>query len=158
MLALNGVSGGKGKRLERMGESSGPDVVSRLLPREGPRDSLLPAWGKACKALGRPRLLFPEVPALPLPIERATPNSMSTKRIPLPSAILASCTLGLAPFVPEPHIVGKLRWLAGGGVGMQAMDYFDLVLHGAPWVLLLVALLQAAQAKFSRGSRTGAGA
>ena len=48
-----------------------------------------------------------------------------------------SLTLGLAPFVPEPHIVGKLRWIAGGGTGMEAMDYFDLFLHGFPWILLL---------------------
>ena len=49
----------------------------------------------------------------------------------------ASLTLGLAPFVPEPHILGKLRWVAGGGNGMQMMDYFDLLLHGTPWILLL---------------------
>lgn len=54
--------------------------------------------------------------------------------------LFASLTLGLAPFVPEPHIVGKLRWLAGGAVGMGAMDGFDLLLHGAPWAWLLVSL------------------
>lgn len=53
-------------------------------------------------------------------------------------SIIGSLTLGLAPFVPEPHIVGKLRWLAGGGHGMVAMDYFDLVLHGFPWALILI--------------------
>jgi len=53
----------------------------------------------------------------------------------------AALTLGLAPFAPEPHILGKLRWLAGGGVGMGAMDGFDLILHGAPWIWLLVALV-----------------
>ena len=51
--------------------------------------------------------------------------------------ILACLTLGLAPYVPEPHIVGKLRWLMGGAAGMQPMDWFDLVLHGFPWLLLL---------------------
>lgn len=50
-------------------------------------------------------------------------------------------TLGLAPFVPEPHLLGKLRWVAGGAVGMGAMDWFDLVMHGAPWVWLLGALV-----------------
>ena len=53
------------------------------------------------------------------------------------SPLLMSLTLGLAPFVPEPHIVGKLRWVAGGAVGMGPMDWFDLALHGAPWVWLL---------------------
>lgn len=51
--------------------------------------------------------------------------------------LFACLTVGLAPYVPEPHIWGKLRWLAGGGVGMQPMDWFDLVMHGLPWLLLL---------------------
>ncbi len=51
--------------------------------------------------------------------------------------ILACLTLGLAPFYPEPHIVGKIRWLMGGANGMKAIDWFDLVLHGWPWVLLI---------------------
>ena len=51
--------------------------------------------------------------------------------------ILFCLTLGLAPFFPEPHINGKLRWLFGGGRGMQPMDYFDLVLHGFPFLLLI---------------------
>ncbi len=52
--------------------------------------------------------------------------------------VIALClTLGLAPFLPEPHIWGKLRWVAGGARGMGAMDWFDLLLHGLPWLLLL---------------------
>ena len=51
--------------------------------------------------------------------------------------VMACLLLGLAPFVPEPHLLGKLRWVAGGAVGMQAMDWFDLAWHGLPWVLLL---------------------
>lgn len=54
--------------------------------------------------------------------------------------LFASLTLGLAPFLPEPHIVGKLRWIAGGASGMGPMDWFDVVLHGAPWVWLLVSV------------------
>ena len=56
--------------------------------------------------------------------------------------LMASFTLGLAPFVPEPHLWGKLRWVAGGAHGMQAMDWFDLVMHGAPWAWLLVTIGQ----------------
>lgn len=48
--------------------------------------------------------------------------------------LLLSLTLGLAPFVPEPHIVGKLRWIAGGAVGMKAMDWLDFIWHGLPFV------------------------
>jgi len=55
--------------------------------------------------------------------------------------ILLCLTLGLAPFFPEPHIVGKVRWLAGGAVGMTAMDYFDLLLHGFPFILLIRLIL-----------------
>lgn len=51
--------------------------------------------------------------------------------------VMLCLTLGLAPFFPEPHIWGKLQWLAGGGKGMQFMDWFDLLLHGFPWILLL---------------------
>ena len=65
-----------------------------------------------------------------------------TKRRPSSSTglllLVASLTLGLAPFTPEPHLVGKLRWLAGGAVGMSPTDYFDLALHAAPWLGLLV--------------------
>ena len=56
----------------------------------------------------------------------------------LPMALLASLTLGLAPFVPEPHIAGKLRWIAGGAVGMQLIDWLDFIFHGFPWMLLLI--------------------
>jgi hypothetical protein len=50
---------------------------------------------------------------------------------------ILSLTLGLAPLLPEPHLVGQLRWLAGGAVGMGPVDWFDLALHGAPWAWLL---------------------
>jgi hypothetical protein len=55
-------------------------------------------------------------------------------------SLVLSLTLGLAPFVPEPHLFGKIRWVLGGAIGMQAGDYFDLILHGAPWLLLILAL------------------
>lgn len=55
-------------------------------------------------------------------------------------AVVACLTLGLAPFVPEPHIWGKIKWVAGGAVGMKPMDWFDLAMHGAPWVYLVFAL------------------
>ncbi len=56
-------------------------------------------------------------------------------------AIALCLTLGLAPFFPEPHLIGKWRWLLGGAVGMQAMDWFDLLLHTAPFVLLIALVL-----------------
>lgn len=46
-------------------------------------------------------------------------------------------TLGLAPYFPEPHIWGKIKWIMGGAVGMKPVDYFDLVFHGMPFILLI---------------------
>ena len=63
---------------------------------------------------------------------------MNKKHKDLLLLVLACLTLGLAPFLPEPHIAGKLRWVAGGAKGMQPMDWFDLVLHGTPWLFLVV--------------------
>ena len=64
------------------------------------------------------------------------------KKFPFINSLLVALTLGLAPFSPEPHIWGKLRWISGGGVRMEFMDYFDLVLHGTPWLWLLFSLLK----------------
>ncbi len=51
--------------------------------------------------------------------------------------VAALCaTLGLAPFFPEPHFWGKLRWIEGGAIGMKLLDWWDFILHGAPWALL----------------------
>jgi hypothetical protein len=43
--------------------------------------------------------------------------------------IMMSLTLGLAPFVPEPHIVGKVRWILGGAHGMKLIDWGDFLMH-----------------------------
>ncbi len=56
------------------------------------------------------------------------------------TAVVLCLTIGLAPFVPEPHILGKIRWIAGGAVGMGLIDWFDFLLHGLPWVYLLYML------------------
>ena len=63
--------------------------------------------------------------------------------------IILVLTLGLAPYSPEPHLFGKIRWVAGGAVGMQPMDWFDLVLHGFPFVLLLEYLVLTVRKKES---------
>jgi hypothetical protein len=56
--------------------------------------------------------------------------------IPWGLLILVCLTLGLAPFMP-PHIVEKLQMLVKGKL-VRPIDWFDLVLHGTPWVLLVV--------------------
>jgi hypothetical protein len=55
--------------------------------------------------------------------------------------ILLCLTLGLAPFLPEPHLWGKLKWIAGGAEGMGASDWFDVLLHGFPFLLLFRLLI-----------------
>ncbi|WP_396601783.1 hypothetical protein [Algibacter sp. R77976] len=55
--------------------------------------------------------------------------------------ILLCLTLGLAPFFPEPHVWGKLKWVWGGAKGMQIQDWFDLVMHGFPFVLLICLII-----------------
>jgi hypothetical protein len=50
--------------------------------------------------------------------------------------VIALCaTLGLAPFTPEPHLWEKLKMLAAGEL-VRGIDWFDLVLHAAPWLVL----------------------
>jgi len=55
--------------------------------------------------------------------------------------ILACLTLGLAPFLPEPHIWEKLKMLASGDL-VRPIDIFDFILHGAPFVVLILKLLR----------------
>jgi hypothetical protein len=62
-------------------------------------------------------------------------------QIPLPVLVLLALTLGLAPFVPEPHIWEKLKMLFAGTLA-KPIDIFDLVLHAAPFVLLIAKLLR----------------
>jgi hypothetical protein len=66
------------------------------------------------------------------------------------TVIFLCLILGLAPFVPEPHIWGKLKWVAGGAVGMQLMDWLDFLYHGFPWVLLVRLSFITAKAKLKK--------
>ena len=50
--------------------------------------------------------------------------------------VIACLTLGLAPFTP-PHIVEKLQMLAKGKL-VKPIDWFDLFMHGIPWVALII--------------------
>ncbi|MBK8486866.1 MAG: hypothetical protein KA954_02080 [Chitinophagales bacterium] len=52
------------------------------------------------------------------------------------SIIIVCLVLGLAPFYPEPHLWGKIKWIAGGAVGMTTMDWIDVLWHGWPFILL----------------------
>ena len=60
-------------------------------------------------------------------------------KMPWALLILACLTLGLAPFNP-PHIWEKLQMLVQGKL-VRVIDWFDLVLHGTPWVLLILKII-----------------
>ncbi|WP_323035698.1 RND transporter [Pararhodobacter sp.] len=64
-------------------------------------------------------------------------------RIPLNIVLIAALALGLAPFFPEPHLWEKLKMLAAGTL-RQPVDILDLLMHGAPVVLLAAKLLRMA--------------
>jgi len=63
--------------------------------------------------------------------------------LPLGVLVLAALTLGLAPFLPEPHLWEKLKMLAAGTL-TRPLDIFDLCLHAAPWLLLFAKLARMA--------------
>ncbi len=56
-------------------------------------------------------------------------------KIPFSTLLIISLTLGLAPFVPEPHVWEKLKMLFDGSLA-KPVDIFDLLMHGTPWLLL----------------------
>ena len=64
------------------------------------------------------------------------------KRFPFILPLLASLSFGLAPFFETRHIIGKIRWLKGGGTGMEVLDYFDLLVHSTPWIWFIISLLK----------------
>ncbi len=57
-------------------------------------------------------------------------------QISWPVVILLCLTLGLAPFNP-PHIYEKIQMLIKGRL-VRPIDWFDLLLHGIPWLLLIL--------------------
>ncbi|WPD21828.1 MAG: RND transporter [Candidatus Electrothrix scaldis] len=61
--------------------------------------------------------------------------------LPLPPLLVIVLILGGAPFVPEPHLVGKIRMLANGTL-VRPIDIFDLLYHSAPFVVLLYKLVR----------------
>ena len=60
-------------------------------------------------------------------------------KLPWGIVILLCLTLGLAPYKP-PHIVEKITMLLQGKL-VRPIDWFDMVLHGIPWILLILKLV-----------------
>lgn len=55
--------------------------------------------------------------------------------------IIIALTFGLAPFLPQPHVWEKLNMLSAGTLH-KPIDILDLILHGAPWVMVGLKLLR----------------
>ncbi|MDH5537208.1 MAG: RND transporter [Betaproteobacteria bacterium] len=62
-------------------------------------------------------------------------------KLPLVVFIFLALTLGLAPFLPEPHIWEKLKMLFAGTL-TRPLDIFDFFWHLAPWILLVIKLVR----------------
>jgi hypothetical protein len=67
-------------------------------------------------------------------------------KLPLSVILPLAVFLALAPFVPEPHLWQKLKMLFTGTL-TRPIDIFDLFLHGAPLVLLVLKLMRSGSQK-----------
>lgn len=65
-------------------------------------------------------------------------------RFPLVWLVVLALWLAVAPVVPEPHLVEKLRMLFQGTL-QKPIDIFDLLLHSVPLALLSLRLWRDAQ-------------
>jgi len=54
--------------------------------------------------------------------------------------VIGSLTLGLAPFVPQPHLFEKILMLIHGTLS-RPIDIFDLFMHAAFPILLLLKII-----------------
>lgn len=68
-------------------------------------------------------------------------------RIPFVLLLLATLFMLGAPFVPEPHLVEKMRMLAEGTL-TKPLDIFDVFWHLLPATLLAVKIV-----RMKRGGR-----
>ena len=59
------------------------------------------------------------------------------EKIPFSTLIIIALALGLAPFISEPHLWGKIKMLFDGSLA-KPIDIFDLFMHGTPAALLII--------------------
>ena len=57
-------------------------------------------------------------------------------KLPWSVISLFCLTLGLAPFFPIPHVWEKLKMFSSGTL-VRPIDWFDLKMNAAPWILVL---------------------
>lgn len=58
-------------------------------------------------------------------------------KLSFPMLIIIAIILGTAPIGSEPHLIEKINMLMAGTL-VKPLDIFDLVLHSAPIILLLI--------------------
>ncbi len=86
-------------------------------------------------------------PLVLLVISSGGPTTMKwLDKLPLTMLVPIAVFLALAPFVPEPHLWEKLKMLFAGTL-VKPIDIFDLFLHGAPLVLVVLKLIRLASQK-----------
>ncbi|MGE3644506.1 MAG: hypothetical protein AB7F96_11680 [Beijerinckiaceae bacterium] len=61
-------------------------------------------------------------------------------KVPWSVVIFGCLTLGLAPFLPEPHIWEKLKMLAAGTL-RRPIDIFDMFFHAVPFLFAALKLI-----------------
>jgi hypothetical protein len=76
--------------------------------------------------------------------EESAPSMTWLDRIPLTWLIVVALWMAVAPITPEPHLLEKLRML-GLGTLSRPLDIFDLLLHAAPLLLLVLRLWRRAR-------------
>ena len=64
-----------------------------------------------------------------------------THRSAVLAGVMGSLTLGLAPFYPHAHIYKQIMNILHGTL-TEWIDVVDLLMHGAPWVVLMVAVIR----------------
>ena len=61
--------------------------------------------------------------------------------LPFPMLIVVSLMMLGAPFVPEPHLVQKMRMLSEGTL-TKPLDIFDVFWHLLPSILLIIKIVR----------------
>lgn len=69
-------------------------------------------------------------------------------KLPLSIFMILCLTMGLAPFSP-PHIYEKIMMLVNSQP-LEAVDWFDVFIHGSPWVLLSLKFFTTYKLKLNR--------
>lgn len=71
-------------------------------------------------------------------------------QLPLPLLLVITVLMLGAPFVPEPHLVEKMRMLSTGTL-TRPLDIFDVFWHLLPATLLVIKLVRAKKNKSASG-------